>query len=429
MSYIDRLLPAAYVSPSGTRIELRYSDGFEKTFEHKLGRFEFSQQKGTYFQDNDITSDVFPCRFHLAGPDYDLDADEFETLLKEKVTDTYGILEHPIYGSKNVVVSTVRRGDDPQNKGGIGVFDVLFYESITLQPEETQEFNADQSDQLKDATNQTSAEGFENNLDIDNSTKEFTARELYTSALGKLNDAMSFIANKQNQISIAFTQGLGDILNTLDTLIRDPLNLALQTQFILQLPVLATDSFLDRFDAYNELLNNVLQISGDDTSILESKEIDNTLTNEIGIAEVFGVATVSAMINTATLSEYTTRSEALAVIQSLLTAFNTLTDILDRLMERYASLIFFEQYFSQTESFNSLRTYLMSVIADIQKRSLSLAIEKTFTLTEDKHYLQICSDEYNDISEDTLSFFESTNNIIGDEFFLLPKGREVVVYI
>ena len=426
MSFTERLIPPAYTSPSGIRQEFFYSSGLEKTFEHKLDGYEFADLDVSYFQDLGLTSDVLPFQVKIKGPDYDLDAKNFELLLREK---GQGILEHPIHGTKNVVIGSVRRFDDPINAGGVATFDIAFFETDELQPAETSEFPAEIADQQNTIANEASSASFANTIRFRSILDQINVQETYQSYIGFVEKALAKVAAIQGEIAIAFNQVLGDILNNLDTLIETPLQLAQQTQFLIQLPLQATESFSERLTSYAELLDAVLQVDGDGVSFMESKDINTSLFNDVIISELFGAAAVNAIIQTASSSNYTTRTDALSSSEAVTTEFNKLTEILDRIQTKYKNEIFFDQYFSQSQNYNEMRTLLLTVIKDIQKRLLSLAMEKKFTLTIDKHYIDICANEYGKIDDETLQFFQDTNNIHGDDFFLLNKGREITVYV
>jgi prophage DNA circulation protein len=426
MSFTERLLTPAYTSPSGIRQEFFYSTGLEKSFEHKLDRYEFADLDVSYFQDLGLTSDVLPMQVKIKGPDYDLDAKNFEALLKEK---GQGILEHPIHGTKNVVIGSVRRFDDPINAGGFATFDIAFFETDELQPAETIAFAAELADQQNILANEASAASFANTIKLRNILDQINFQETYRNYIGLVESALAKVAAIQGEIAIAFNQVLGDILNNLDTLIETPLQLAQQTQFLIQLPLQATESFSERFTSYAELLEDVLQLDGDGVSFLESRDINVSLLNDTLISELFGSAAINAVIQSASLSSYTIRTDALTASESVTTEFNKLTEILDRIQTKYENEIFFDQYFSQSQNYNEMRTLLLTVIKDIQKRLLSLAIEKKFNLTLDKHYIDVCGSEYGKIDDETLQFFQDTNNIHGDDFFILNKGREITVYV
>ena len=50
-------------------------------------------------------------------------------------------------------------------------------------------------------------------------------------------------------------------------------------------------------------------------------------------------------------------------------------------------------------------------------------------LEKDRNYIELCGELYGNVGNDTLNFFINTNNLSGDEYFEIKKGRQVVYYI
>lgn len=426
MSYLDRIKPAQYISPSGKLFEFRYSEGFEKNFSHKVGEFQFSDLKGSYFQDNDITSDGLPFRCHFAGPDYDLDANDFEEALREK---GHAFLLHPVYGTKLVQPITIRRSDNPQGRGGIGSFDIQFQETIELQPNQTTEYNVEKAGDEKDEMNLQAALQFAENIINDTQNKITEIKSTIRSKINLAKDIMEKVAFLNEEIANSFTVGVNDMLDNLDTIIEEPFNFAQQMQNVFQQPILATEARLTRLDAYKDMIESMLQLDGTGNSLLAARTVNDVLRNDVVIAEVFASAAMAAIIYSSSLSEYQNRKDAFDSISIINTNFDLMSNTLDVIQGKFTGELLFDQYFSRSLSFSVSRTFQQSVNADIQRRSLDLKIEKRITLKKNTHYLTLCAENYNSIENDILEFFENTNNMTGDDYYILRKGREVILYI
>jgi hypothetical protein len=426
MSYLDRIKPAQFISPSGKLFEFRYSEGFEKNFSHKVGEFQFSDLRGTYYQDNDVTSDGLPFKCYFAGPDYDLEAKEFEEALREK---GHSFFLHPMYGTKLVQVLTVRRSDNPQKRGGIGTFDIEFGETIELQPEQTTEFNVEKAGDEKDEMNLQAALQFAENIINDTQNKITEIKSTIRSKINLAKDIMAKVAFLNEEIANSFTVGVNDMLDNLDTIIEEPFNFAQQMQNVFQQPILATEARLTRLDAYKDMLETMLELDGTGTSLLASEIVSDVLRNDVVIAEVFASAAMGAIIYSSSLSEYQNRTDAFDSISIINTNFDLMSNTLDVIQAKFTGELLFDQYFSQSLSFSVSRNFQQLVNADIQRRSLELKIEKRITLKKNTHYLTLCAENYNSIENDILEFFENTNNMTGDDYYILRKGREVILYI
>ena len=95
MAWQDRLIEAAYNSPSGERITFLY-ENVNKEFDLLGSTFNFPDADGTFVQRTSNTGRRFPLRVIFSGNDYDLESNAFELALLERGT---GRLEHPIYGT------------------------------------------------------------------------------------------------------------------------------------------------------------------------------------------------------------------------------------------------------------------------------------------------------------------------------------------
>ncbi len=87
MSWNDRLREAAYTSPDGTRLTFHY-ENVSRTFDKKTSSFEFPDADGTYIQDTGHSGRRYPMRLFFWGDDYDIDAEAFDALLRERGVST-----------------------------------------------------------------------------------------------------------------------------------------------------------------------------------------------------------------------------------------------------------------------------------------------------------------------------------------------------
>ena len=164
------------------------------------------------------------------------------------------------------------------------------------------------------------------------------------------------------------------------------------------------------------------------SSFENNTNLDDVRIN-VSISEVIGTACISSMIKSLFLNDYKTRKEIFSAIEYFKNIFTLFIDFLERIQKKYNSELFFNQYFAQSNTYQQLRSYILLVFKDIQRRALDLKIEKTIYLKADTHYFNVIAEYYQTMDEDTITFFEETNNIHGDDFFLLRKGRSVTVYV
>ena len=70
----DRLLPAAYTGPDGTRVQFTFLD-LSKIIRKKTKPHELASFGGTYVQDKGLAGDQWPMRVVFHGENHDLEAE------------------------------------------------------------------------------------------------------------------------------------------------------------------------------------------------------------------------------------------------------------------------------------------------------------------------------------------------------------------
>jgi prophage DNA circulation protein len=129
MAWNDRIREAAYTSPSGVRILFGYED-VSKKIEKRATGFDFPDADGTFVQDMGHSGRKYPLRVFFWGDNYDTEANAFESALLERGA---GKLEHPIYGTTDVVpFGTITRRDDLKTGANQAVFEITLWETIDL---------------------------------------------------------------------------------------------------------------------------------------------------------------------------------------------------------------------------------------------------------------------------------------------------------
>lgn len=129
MTWEDRLKTPSYTSPSGEVIEFIYED-VSNEFDKHTTAFNFPDADGTFVQDLGRSGRRFPFRVFFSGPDYDEDADKFDSMLSET---GIGTLQTPNYGRFKVVpFGRIKRRDDLKTRANQAVIEVEFFETNEL---------------------------------------------------------------------------------------------------------------------------------------------------------------------------------------------------------------------------------------------------------------------------------------------------------
>ncbi len=126
-----------------------------------------------------------------------------------------------------------------------------------------------------------------------------------------------------------------------------------------------------------------------------------------------------------------TRTLAIDTAETLGQLFTDITNGLDAVQENFSDNTIDTQYFSNSDTFNSLQQLVSNTLAFLLTSSLSLKIEKRFFLSEAQTPLQVTISEYGSLGDNdsNLDFFIQTNKLKGNEIRLIPANREVIVYV
>lgn len=123
----ERLRPAAYTGPDGTRVEFQFAD-VSKTIRKKTFAHEFPDVNATYVSDKGLKGALYPLRVLFSGDNHDLEADAFESVLNQRGP---GTLEHPKYGTKTAIpFGDIVRSEPLATAANQTIFTVTFWETL-----------------------------------------------------------------------------------------------------------------------------------------------------------------------------------------------------------------------------------------------------------------------------------------------------------
>ena len=107
------------------------------------------------------------------------------------------------------------------------------------------------------------------------------------------------------------------------------------------------------------------------------------------------------------------------------TALDT-TDVLSQAAADFGSDIFLSQYFD----YSILNKYLVSsAVKNLATRIFNATQENIYINDRDINMIPLCAKLYGSVNIDTVTFFKESNNLHGDDLFLIPKGREIKYYV
>jgi len=415
MSWQKKLKQAAYISPLGFRTTFLYED-VAKSFDKKTTDFNFPASNDTYIQDFGRTGRKFPLRIFFSGDNY-----LKEALALEASIESVGVgrLEHPIYGTPNVVpFGEFRRRDDLKTAANQAIIEIVFWETII-------EIFAGSITDLADlilkaldlyneaASGQLNAEIILNKIIESSGFKTFYAG-LVRGTLDSLNNIVATTPTVKKQFDLVSQSMLTDLESTQNPNVKV---LGLQATTLVQLPARATGaSISDRLNAFDNAFQKLVR---DET--IQPPGYDNRIANEFFARDFYSATYLSGVVLSTINAEFITKKEALTAADFLLSLFNQWVEWRDA---NYAIL-------SQNDTGDMYATLLESVtkaVGYIVSISFSLKTEKIIVLTENRSILDLVAELYGEL-DDKLDFFINTNNLSGSEILELPRGREIVYYI
>lgn len=406
MTWVDRLREAAYNSPSGTRVLFDFED-VSRSFDKKTSAYEFPDADGTYIQDLGVSGRRYPLRIFFWGADHDLQAADFDAALQERGT---GRLEHPFYGVVDVVpFGTVSQRDDLKTAANQTIFEVTFWATTGLvYPTAQTDPGRAVSLSIVDF-NAAQAADFEDTTQLETPVEQATVKNNYLALLDTTSSALEGIAEAQDNVRSQFDAIVDSINLGIDTLIAQPLTLALQTIQLVQAPARAGADIQARLDAYARLTQSIIEDGDAETS------------NQFHTRDLYSSSYVTGSILSTLNTQFETKAGALTAAERILAQFESVAAWRD---DNYRNL----DEIDTGAAYQALQRSAALAAGFLVEISFSLKQERRITLDRDRTIVDLAAELYGSV-DDQLDFLINSNNLTGSEILELPKGREIVFYV
>lgn len=411
MSWQERIGPASYTSPSGVKIPFLYENVSKQVDKHTTA-FEFPDADGTFVQSLGRSGRRLPLRLMFSGEDYDIEANAFDEMLNE---DGIGILEHPMYGTINVVpFGQIIRRDNLKTGGNQAIFEVTFFETNDLLFPLQVDSAAQDLQSAIDLYLASAPEEFEETIDQDLTEEKISLKDRYKSVKDAAKSGLQKVADVQEDIQQVFDTVNDAIDDAIEVFIADPLALAFQTGIMLQAPARSAALITDRLTAYGDLLvgiftNNVGTPSTDSQASNQFRSDDLLASNLL-------MATATAVLN----NEFETKTDALAAADVLLASLDEFTTWRDDNLVALGLIDAGNVYQKIIDGMSTAAGFLVQI-------SFSLKQERSIVLTTAATPLELEARFYGTL-DTNLDFLINSNAFVGDELFEVPIGRRVVYY-
>ena len=418
--YLDRLEPhLIMISPKGDKFTTNWI-GNERSVEKKLGVFNVPGINGSVVQDQNLKAAVYPLTFYFAGPDNDLEASKFfQSAAQVGPWEVY----HPVHGKKNLQLSTVTEDVQPVKSGGVTQLTTEWIE-VTGDSKETS------IDEISSAilgqsiilhkVAKEQIEGIASLPDAESTSAFMEAINDTVAAFDKtLGVITSAVAEVQGQVD-SIKRGIDAVLGILPL---DVLSLAGQIQTLISTPALIKSDIIGKISSYSNFATRIFN------SAVHAPTIGGLST--VSVQELVGVAVINSLSLIAVASDFGSRNTIITALDNNNKLFNSIVNNLDAVQNVFSGELLEYSYFSQSISFHeSART--AALCNDYLIKSIySLATEKRFITYRPENPVIIAMREYSGygFNDSNIDEFYNINGLTGQETYLIPSGKELVVYL
>lgn len=428
-SYEDRIRTAVLRSPGGTRIEFQCLMA-RRGFTARGTAFEFQGINNAYVQRHGISSRRYPMACIFSGPTHDLEATAFEDALSE---DGLATLEHPLYGTiPNLTpLGEIDRVDDLVDDIDVSIVTVELWTSTgTAYPRLGPSFE-NEIWQALETFDVEMAQAFAKQSNLRTLTRKANAIATTKKFLDTVSDGLRKASDTVSGARRQITNLQANINRALDILIDRPLQLVRQVVGLIRAPAKALSAIADRLAMYQRIARDLTSsaLSTPAATLaagtaLESRTIK--IANDFVIADMCAQVAVSGAIESAQLHTFTSRSEAVRAAAAITELFEEIT--VWRESQRQALVDIDPIHIDTGESYQQLQKLVSLSAGRLVQISFTLFPERHLTLDRDRSVLDVLTEVYGTVDNDSLDYLINTNDLTGDEILQLPRGKRVAYY-
>jgi hypothetical protein len=443
MPWQDRLRQAAYTGPSGTRLRFDYED-VSRTYEARGTAFDFPGVNESYVQRTGFGSRRYPLRCIFWGDDHDLAATRFEALLLE---DGVGKLEHPLYGTVDVVpFGTITRNDALKTAANQTIIELEFWSTLrAIYPEA----RADPQNEILAALgtfNAAAAQQFADTMDLKGALNKARSKATIRNLLQGISSGLEGISDTVTSINSAMRSVQRDINFGMDVLIGQPLLLAQQIINLTTLPARAIAGIKARLDAYEALAERIFgsepgnpaERIATGTSLLQRRD---QISNDFHSSDLVAMGAVSGAVLAAAstpvdatgaptfgASVFSTKPQAIAAADQIAELFDSTVIWRDECFDALSTIDAVGQsQVDQGGSFQALQGAVALAMGFLVQVSFDVIPERQIVLDRPRTIVDLAAELYGSV-DDRIDFLINSNDLVGSEILELPMGKTIKYY-
>lgn len=443
MPWTDRLRQAAYKGPSGIRLRFDYED-LSREYEARGTAFDFPGVNESYVQRTGFGSRKYPMRCIFWGDDHDLIATAFEALLLE---DGVGRLEHPLYGTVDVVpFGTITRNDALKTAANQTIIELTFWSTLkAIYPEARSDPQNEILAKLN-GFNAASAQQFADSMNLKGALNKARSKATIKNLLMGISGALEGISDGVTSINQAFSAVEEDINLGMDVLIGQPLLLAQQVMNLIQMPARAIAGIQSRLDQYAALADRIFSSAPGNpaeriatgTSLLQRR---NAVANDFHSSDLVAMGAVSGAVLAAASTPIDTTgtpqfgSAVFSTKPQAIAAANQIFEIFD------ATVIWRDEGFDALSTIDAVGPSLVDLGGSFQALQDAVALaagflvqvsfdvipERRIVLDRARTIVDLAAELYGSV-DDRLDFLIASNDLTGSEILEVPANKVIKYY-
>jgi prophage DNA circulation protein len=382
----------------------------------KAGVHELPNQDGGVIQQFGNKTITHKIQAYIYGANYDILADKFFRSLREKGV---GVLDHPRWGEIKVVPVSYSQSEKFISGMGVAIIDIQFMEyehkeSIISKEEERSKF-LQKLDKFKEAVSLDFLNGVQNKLiklvEKNIAMQEFS--DLLRSFETGLTNIQQTKREVQNQLDVVLRN-----INRVDGIVKDTKNTIESIITLNFLSIETNDNILNIFNSHKSIQNDYQKVYIPNSN---SQNISTAL-----LLQVFYASSIGAMATKALEVEYTTKLEAIQVLDNLYENVESFVHFQDNFQKLFSLNTIDSNYILQSDTYLLLTELISIAYSYILNQLYDLKTEEKIILEKDITPLALSWEIYGTINK--LDDIIKENSLGSYELLLLRAGREIKVY-
>lgn len=414
--WVKDLKPAKYTSQSGVEIGFEFLD-LEFFIPVKSASFGNVDGDGAYIQHNGIGGGRYPMLMVFTGGDNN---ERAKTALKALIERGDGTLHHPVLGPITVVpLGEIHQINAFVTEAGQTSIGVEFGETTGLLIDDLPSFGSVLDSYLENAAN-----SFGDVVSVADKADEVSLGQKVLGAIKNVKKALNAVSEGIAKTQAQMDDTFDSINGAIDTLVKDPIMLARQMQNLVMTPAYELSMIKDKMEAYKNLAASVFL----DFPLPNGNTYDNTGRNDYAVNSLIAGAAIAGLVNTSHNAGTSEGDNAPKYKKDFVKAQSDMADSVKNYVDWADDGAVSLGLTNNSGDFGELNDALTIATRKIIEKLTVAQSEINVRTTYDRPAMAWCYEFYRSVKPDMLTYFQQTNDLGGDEIFIIKSGRDLVYY-